>query len=51
MECEKTYVKTLVEHSMKSQKKIKEFVEADLNKQEENFQGRMLKRIKSSGRL
>jgi hypothetical protein len=40
-----------VENTEKSEKRIKDFVKADLNKQEEVFQGRMLKRVKSTGRL
>lgn len=51
MECEKTYLQTIVENSEKSQKKIRDCVQADLDKQEQAFQGRMLKRVKSTGRL
>ena len=48
MDCKQTYVQTMVEMSLKSQKKINECVRADLDKQEENFQHRKLKRVKSS---
>jgi hypothetical protein len=51
MECEKTYLQSIVENSEKSQKKIRDCVQADLDKQEQAFQGRMLKRVKSTGRL
>lgn len=50
-ECEKTYVKSFIEQSVKSQKRIQDCVEANLNQQESAFQSRMLKRVKSSGRL
>jgi hypothetical protein len=50
-ECEKSYLKSIVEKSEKSEKRIKEFIRADLNKQEELFQVRMMKRVKSTGRL
>jgi len=48
MDCKQTYVQTMVEMSLRSQKKINECVRADLDKQEENFQHRKLKRVKSS---
>jgi hypothetical protein len=51
LECETTYLKSYVESSKKSEKKITEFVKADLNKQEELFQVRMMKRVKSTGKL
>lgn len=50
-ECERTYLHSILENTEKSEKRIKEFVRADLNRQEEAFQGRMLKRVKSTGRL
>ena len=51
MECEKTYVHSLIEQSAKSHKRIKDAVEANLSQQESTFQSRKLKRVKSSGRL
>jgi len=48
MDCKQTYVQTMVERSLKTQQKINEAVKADLNKQEELFQHRKLKRVKSS---
>ena len=51
MECKQTYVQTFVQRSQKTQKKMSECVKADLDKQEEKFQHRMLKRVKSSGKL
>jgi hypothetical protein len=50
-ECERTYLQSIVENTEKSEKRIKEFVRADLDRQEVAFQGRMLKRVKSTGRL
>jgi len=41
----------MIEKSEKNQKKLNDYVKADLNKQEELFQHRMLKRVKSAGRL
>lgn len=48
---EHTYINSLVSQSQKSEKKIRDCVLADLNRQEERFQTRMLQRIKSAGRL
>lgn len=50
-EYENTYLKTIVNQSQKSQKRIQDCVLADLNRQEQSLQSRMLKRIKSSGKL
>ena len=48
MDCKQTYVQTMVEMSLKSQKKINDCVKADLDRQEETFQHRKLKRVKSA---
>jgi hypothetical protein len=48
---ESTYLTSLVNQSQKSQKRIKECVLADLTRQEQQFQDRMLKRIRSAGKL
>lgn len=50
-EYESTYIASLVNQSQKSEKRIKECVLADLTKQEQQFQSRMLKRIRSAGKL
>jgi polyhydroxyalkanoate synthesis regulator protein len=48
MDCRQTYVQSMVEMSLRSQKKLTECVRADLDKQEELFQHRKLRRVKSS---
>lgn len=50
-ENEETYIKTLVNQSQKSQKRIQACILADLTRQQQQFQDRMLKRIKSAGKL
>lgn len=44
-------ITSIVNQSQKSEKKIRDCVLADLNKQEERFQSRMLQRIRSAGKL
>lgn len=48
---ESTYITSIVTQSQKSEKRIRDCVLADLNRQEERFQTRMLQRIKSAGKL
>lgn len=48
MDCKQTYVQTIVEKSLTSQRKLTLCVREDLVKQEETFQHRKLKRVKSA---
>lgn len=50
-QCGKTYIQTMVENNERAELKLKRRVEDDLNKQEEKLRGRMLKRVKSTGKL
>ena len=45
------YIASLVNQSQKSQKRIQDCVLADLNRQEERLECRMLQRVKSAGKL